>query len=183
MRRVFVALLIHLTITAPAQHCPWDCSGMILLKTNVSAAEFKKQKPVLVDADKNVIADTVYGTGLETYDTCRFMFYKDFKSYRTERTKIHYWYRYDTLYRFAEEYAVVRFNFCRFKMPEGRLYIRVENTMDTARPYSYVEVPPGKRIHLHDYSRMINEKAHQSIRDSIQPFVLDLSRRQWGLPE
>lgn len=166
-----------------AQHCPWDCSGIILVKTDLNADELKKLNPVLVDANKNIVVDTMYGTGLETYDTCQFMLYDDFKAYRTERTKIHYWYRYDTLYSFANEYAVVKFNFCRYERSGARLYVRYNNLEGSGDTYSYIEVPQEKRIHLHDYNRMINEHAHDAIRNSVQSFIQNISRKQWGLPD
>lgn len=166
-----------------AQHCPWDCSGIILVKTDLKIDELKKLNPVLVDANKNIVVDTMYGTGLETHDTCRFMFYDDFKAYRTERTKLHYWYRYDTLYRFASEYALVRVNYCHYQRSGAMLYIRFNNLKDSIQQYEYIEVPQGNRIHLHDYNMMINRKEHDAIRQAVQPFVLNVSRKQWGLPD
>ncbi|HWR33689.1 MAG TPA: hypothetical protein VN451_09190, partial [Chitinophagaceae bacterium] len=156
---------------------------MILMKTDLKADELKKLNPVLVDENKNIMVDTMYGTGLETYDTCRFMFYEDFKAYRTEKTKVHYWYRYDTLYRFAKDYALVKFNFCRYKRSGAMLFVRFNSLKDSVTQYGYIEVPQNNRIHLHDFNMMINRKEHDTIRDSVQPFVLDISRRRWNLPD
>lgn len=183
MKRLFLLLFSFVSISVFGQHCPWDCSGMIIMQTNVSAAELNKINPILVDANKNIVVDTMYGTGLETFDTCRFMFYDDFKAHRTEKTKIHYWYRFDTLYTFAEGYAVVRFNFCRYERSGAMLYVRFNNLKDSGDKYSYIEVSPEKRIHLHDYSRMINEHKHDAIKDSVQSFVLKISRSQWGFSD
>lgn len=183
MKSLLLLLFVSISFFSSGQHCPWDCSGMILMKTDLKADELKKLNPVLVDVNKNIVIDTMYGTGLETYDTCRFMFYDDFRAYRTERTKLHYWYRYDTVYRFASGYALVRVNYCRYQRSEAMLYIRFNNPKDSNQQYEYIEVPPGNRIHLHNYSRMINEQAFNAIRDSVQSFVLNISRSQWGLPD
>ncbi len=183
MKRLFLLLFSFVPISVFAQHCPWDCSGMILMKTNVSAAELKNLNPVLVDANKNIVVDTMYGTGLETYDTCRFMFYDDFKAYRTERTKIHYWYRFDTLYTFAKEYAVVRFNFCRYERSGAMLYVRFNSLKDSGDKYNYIEVSQNNRVHLHDHNMQINRKEHDVIREAVKPVVLNISRKQWELPD
>ncbi|MBM3415968.1 MAG: hypothetical protein FJY20_05885 [Bacteroidetes bacterium] len=37
------------------QHCPWVCSGMILLKTDVTAAEFRQLNPVLADKKNRLL--------------------------------------------------------------------------------------------------------------------------------
>lgn len=183
MRRLFLFLFLFVSVSSFGQHCPWDCSGMILMKTDLKAGELQKLNPVLVDANKNIVVDTMYGTGLETYDTCRFMFYDGFKAYRTERTKVHYWYRYDTLYKFAKEYALVKFNFCRYERSGAMLYIRFNNSDDSGQQYGYIEVPHNNRIHLHDYNMQINRNEHDAIREAVQPAVLNITRKQWGLPD
>jgi len=80
---------------------------------------------VLADGGQNVVVDTIYGTGLATYDTCRFLPYEDFLKYRIEKINLHYWYGYDTVYHFAKGHFIVRYNFCRFNR-DGRsdLFIR-----------------------------------------------------------
>ena len=97
MKKSLLSLFIILWIGANAQHCPWDCTGFLMIKTNASEAEMKKLKPVLVDGRKKPVVDTLYGTGLPTYDLCTFLLYRDFKKYRTERIKLHWVYQYDTL--------------------------------------------------------------------------------------
>lgn len=181
MKRLILFLLPAVSFSSFGQHCPWDCSGMMLMKSDLKAGELQKLNPVLVDAKKNIVVDTMYGTGLETYDSCRFMFYDDFMTYRTERTKVHYWYRYDTLYKFAKEYALIKFNFCRYKRLDTLLYVRFNNLNDSGQVYSYIEVPQEKRIHLHDYNMQINRNQHDAIREAVQPFVLNITRQQFGL--
>src|SRR5262245_44608671 len=84
-----------------AQHCPWDCSGMIIVETPVAKGMIYKLEPVLVDEEKNVIVDTIYGTDKPTYDRCDLLFYDDFTKQRTKKITIHHSYEYDTFYHFA----------------------------------------------------------------------------------
>jgi hypothetical protein len=69
-------LLLFMMITFDeflfAQHCPWDCSGMVMLQTNIPKDTFYKLNPVLADENKNELYDTVYGTGKDTWDECKF---------------------------------------------------------------------------------------------------------------
>jgi len=51
---------------------------MIMLKTPISKATVYQLKPVLVDEDKQVVIDTMYGTDKATYDSCGFLYYDDF---------------------------------------------------------------------------------------------------------
>lgn len=184
MFRFSLFILLLSTQNVYAQHCPWDCSGMILLKTDISTAEFRSLEPVLVDKDKRIIVDTMYGTGLETYDTCRFLYYDDFLQYRTEKIKTHYWYGYDTAYQFAKEHYLVRFNYCRFS-PDGgdKLFVRFNSPSGSVREYLYFEVPAVNRIHLHEHNRMLNDRAYKEILAAIQPQILMPDRKDWGLPD
>lgn len=64
---------------------------MILLETDATSAEMSRLNPVLVDGDRKVVIDTLYGTGLNsTADTCQFLVYEDFLKYRVAKTAIHY---------------------------------------------------------------------------------------------
>lgn len=167
---------------AAAQHCPWDCSGLLMLKTSLTDAEFSQLNPVLVDDNKKPIIDTVYGTGVDSYDTCRFLYYDDFVEYRTKRIKLHYWYNYDTLYRFAKDHYVVRFNYCRHKKEESRdLFIRFNDPV--TREYRYIEIPPGRRIHLHDFNREIRQKLTLAEIPSLQGLIMEAGRKDWNLPD
>jgi len=66
-----------------SQHCPWDCAGMVIVETAVAKGMVYKMDPVLVDEDKKVIVDTMYGTDKPTYDRCDFLSYDDFTKQRT----------------------------------------------------------------------------------------------------
>ncbi|MGQ0738723.1 MAG: hypothetical protein ACT4OJ_06650 [Bacteroidota bacterium] len=184
MKRLYALLLLLLPSITQAQHCPWDCSGMILLKTDVSPAEFAKLNPVLADGDKRVVIDTIYGTGKDTYDSCRFLSYDDFLRYRTEKIKLHYWYGYDTLYHFARGYYVIRYNYCRYKW-DGRsdLFIRFNSLSAGKEESLFIAIPTGRRIHLHEYNMEINRRQTDKILSAIEPLIMEVGRAEWKLPE
>lgn len=183
MRCAFLAILF--VVIAPAatnaQHCPWDCSGLLMLKTDVSREEMKKLDPVLVDVNKKPIVDTLYGSGTDTYDLCRFLYYDDFLQFRISRIKVHHWYMYDTVYHFAKNHYLVRFNYCRYQSdgPTG-LFIRY-NDPAAQVDYKFIEIPSSRRIHLHNYSRQINNKQTDAIVESIGPFILTINRKEFGM--
>ena len=156
-----------------AQHCPWDCSGMILLQTNVKKDRLYKLDPVLVDENKNEISDTMYGTGKDTHDPCSFLFYDDFTAYRIQRIKIHHWYQYDTVYYFAKGLFMVKYNFCNY---EGRkLFLRFTDPYSTGLTFHYIEIPDSLRIHLHNYSNELFAGRAEVTRKKIQPFILKVN--------
>src|SRR6185295_4818129 len=97
-------------------------TGMILMKTAIPKEQLYKLKPVLVDENKDIIIDTIYGTGLDTYDTCKFLYYNDFMKYRGGKVSLHHWYAYDTVYQFASGYYMVKTNYCKYK--SRKLFLR-----------------------------------------------------------
>jgi hypothetical protein len=179
MYRVLILLLLISSVNAKAQHCPWDCSGMILMKTGIAQEQLYKLKPVLTDENKNVIVDTIFGTGLPTYDTCNFLYYDDFMAYRTGKVSLHHWYGHDTVYHFASGFYMVKVNFCKYK--GGKLFLRstAPNRRDTE--YHYLEVKPSCLFHLHNYNQQINEGKADEIRKAILPFVLTVKDTEWDL--
>jgi len=163
-------VLLTLPEFLPAQHCPWDCTGMILLQTNIPAERFYKLELVLTDENKNELYDTVYGTGKDTWDECKFLSYEDFTAYRSQRTAVHHFYEYDTFYHFAQGLYMVKYNFCD---NEGKkLYLRFFDQRSGNNSYRYIEIPESMRIHLHDYSRDLWARNTEEIKKSIQPFIL-----------
>lgn len=182
MRKLSFILLLFLSRQAAAQHCPWDCSGLLMLKTTLTVAEFNQLSPMLVDGDKNPVIDTVYGTGVDSYDTCRFLYYDDFVDYRTKRIKLHYWYNYDTLYRFAKDHYVVRYNYCKYKKAgNSDLFLRYKDTV--TKEYHYIEIPLSRRIHLHDLNREIRDKLTLAEIPSLKGLIMETGRKEWNLPE
>ncbi|HUR66708.1 MAG TPA: hypothetical protein VMZ03_10195 [Chitinophagaceae bacterium] len=180
MRKWGILFFLLLPAVVSAQHCPWDCSGLLMIQTNASPAELKKIDPLVVDGNKEVLVDSIYGTGKETADSCRILFYDDFLAYRTERTKIHHWYGYDTLFYFAKDHFVARFNFCRYD--NKQLFIRF-NDLSVPGGYSYIEIPDDRRIHLHEYNTQIRERRTGELLTVVQPFIMKLSRYDWKLPD
>lgn len=182
MYRIPAIFLFLISLNANSQHCPWDCSGMLLLKTNITATEFSTLNPVLVDKGKQVVVDTIYGTGLDTYDTCRFLFYDDFQQYRTERIKTHYGYGHDTAFHFAKDHYLVRYNYCKFqKDGEGELFIRYNDPSGEPGAYRYLPVSAESGIHLHDHRLQMNRREYSGILEKVQPQILIAKRKDWGL--
>jgi hypothetical protein len=179
MRPAFLILVILLSQLAKAQHCPWDCSGMILMKTTIAKEQLYKLKPVLVDENKNIIIDTIYGTGLDTYDTCNFLYYDDFIKYRAGKISLHHWYGYDTVYHFASGYYMVKTNFCKYK---GRkLFLQFTEPGKPGLKYHYLEIKPASLFHLHDFNREINERKTAEIKKAVLPFIFIVNEKDLGL--
>lgn len=175
-------ILFFSPLLLKAQHCPWDCSGMILLDTRLSGAEFEKLEPVLVDRDKKIVIDTVYGTGVDSFDSCYFLSYADFTSYRTKRIQLHYWYKYDTLYHFAAHFYLVRYNYCRFGK-EGNTDLMIRFRDPDSGTYRYIDIPVGRRIHLHNYNMEIRKGLGFDDIPSLEARVLRVDRKEWNLPD
>ncbi len=179
MRCVFLSMILILTVAAKAQHCPWDCSGLVLLKTEVAKEEIYKMKPVLVDENKNLIVDTTFGTGKPMYDTCSFLYYDDFLTSRTEKVQLHHWYRYDTVFHFAAGYFVARANYC--DSWNKKLYLRFTEPQSNDMKYSYVEIPASSLIHLHQYSREIQDNKMKKILEAVKEVIIEMSCEKWKL--
>lgn len=180
MKILFITLISFLVAAISfCQHCPWDCAGMILLKTNIPKAKFDRLNIVLADSTGYGITDTMYGTGKETYDACELLAYEDFLQLRKEKIKLHHWYRYDTLYRFAEGLYLVKFNYCEYK--SKKLYIKFLDAYNRSAKYHYVEIPDSLRIHLHDYSSKIFEKETAELKQLLQSFILYFDCDRWLL--
>lgn len=181
MRIRFILLSLSFALAASAQHCPWDCSGLILLKTDVSREEMLQLQPVLCDGSRQLVIDSVYGSGATLADTCRFLAYEDFRQYRISRTTISHWYKYDTVYSFAKDLFLVKYSYCRFKEPGTTLYIRYRSRRQGKWQYNYIAVPETRRVHLHNYYRELNARDSAGLRKQLEPFVLQLDRARFGL--
>lgn len=179
MRKTLIVLFVMISAAANGQHCLWDCTGFLMIKTDATKAEMDMMRPVLVDAQKHVVIDTLYGTGKETFDTCRFLYFDDFVKYRKERSKLHSWYNYDTMLKFAEGYYVVHYNFCKYERGNTELSVRYAGPGHGHD--HYIPVPMDKRIHLHDLNNEIRNKEFESILKKVEPQIINVSRAQWGL--
>lgn len=182
MRKGLIIILFMTSHLAGAQHCPWDCSGMILLKTDATSGEMSRLNPVLVDGDRKLVIDTLYGTGLNsTADTCQFLVYEDFLKFRVAKTAIHYWYSYDTVYHFAKDHYLVKYNYCKYNRNNESLYIRINDLNNTPSGYRYIEVTAEKGIHLHNYHRLLNDRKTGELLTALAPMVIFISRVDLGL--
>jgi len=179
MRSAFIIMVLIISQRMHAQHCPWDCSGMIQVQTNISKELVYKMKPVLVGEKKRVITDTMYGTGLDTYDRCDFLFYDDFVKYRKNKIALHHWYQYDTVYHFAKGKYIVKYNFCEYM--GKKLFLRYNDPYSKTIMYHYVEIPANKRIHIHDYSHQLMEGEIAGIEKVVKKFVLVMDCSEWNL--
>ena len=150
---------------------------MIIFKTSLPKGKVYGLEPVLVDERKMVITDTMYGTGLPTYDKCEFLYYKDFRSYRKKKIKLHHWYQYDTLYHFKEGSYIVKFSFCKYR--DAELYLRFIDPYSRATTYHYIKIPVNFRIHLHDYSSQLFERRSDEIKNAVRNSVLVMDCEKW----
>lgn len=152
---------------------------MIILQTDIPKSKVYRMKPVLIDENNRVITDTVYGTGLPTYDRCNFLEGKDFTAYRKKRIAIHRFYQYDTLYHFAEGKYVVKYNFCMYS---GRnLYLRFNDPNSKKLKYIYIDIPASNRIHLHEYNNELREQKTEILKQKLKPFELVMPCAKWEL--
>ncbi len=179
MRWVVLTVLLLAMPAVQAQHCPWDCGGMILLQTELDKQQVYKQQPVLVDENREIITDTVYGTGKDTYDTCSFLYYDDFLAYRTAKINLHYWYGYDTVYHFAAGYYVARINYCKYR--NKKIYLRLADPYSQRPAYRYLEINSTAIIHLHDHNNNIRYRQTATIKEAIREAVLVMSCDKWML--
>jgi len=177
MRAALVFMLLIFSQLTNAQHCPWDCSGMIQIHTNTAKETVYKMNPVLVDANKNIITDTMFGTGLDTYDRCDFLYFDDFVDNRAKKIGVHHWYQYDTVYHFAEGNYLVKYNYCKYQ--GQKLYLRFTDLY--SKKYHYMEIPQSRRIHIHDYSHQLQEGDNAIIRKKIKNFIILMDCIKWSL--
>ncbi len=180
MRVLLVGLILLATLNSQAQHCPWDCSGMIVLNTDIPRATLEKLKPVLVDDQYQVIRDTVWGTGKEdkTNDRCDFLYYDDFLANRVEKTKLHHFYNYDTMYYFAKGSYMVKYNHCKYR--QKKIYLRYNDPDKGETQFHYLEIPDRARIHLHDYNRFLWDKQGVEMKKELATAFLFLQWKELG---
>jgi hypothetical protein len=132
----------------------------------------------LVDEEKKVIVDTMYGADKPTYDRCDLLFYDDFTKQRTKKIAIRHWYEYDTFYHFAAGHYIVKYNYCEY---EGKkLYLRYSDPSSKS-VYHYIEIPADIRVHLHDYNSQLRERKTEEIQNDLKASVFVMSCEEWNL--
>jgi len=152
---------------------------MIMLKTPILKNAASRLNLALVDESKTLVIDTMYGTYKATYDSCLFLKFDDFTKYRTQRIALHPWYQYDTFYHFAAVFYIVKYNYCKFR--DQKLYVRYTEPYSGSQIYHYIEVPDSIRIHLHNYSNQLYDRATSEIRRELKNSILAVSCKNWGL--
>jgi len=162
-----------------AQHCPWDCTGLVQFKIEATKVQIEKMNLVLVDEEKNEVIDTLYGTGKNTYDTCKVLFYDDFILYRTQRIATHHGYSYDTVYYFAKDKYLARYNFCKYE--NKRIYLRFSDRYSRSLRYHFIEIPATNRVHLHQYNEYLQYDRTSELKELLGPFVLNITCDMLGL--
>ncbi|HSU28632.1 MAG TPA: hypothetical protein VLJ68_09645 [Chitinophagaceae bacterium] len=180
MRIGLFLLIMFACLQSRAQHCPWDCSGMIVVKTDIPRATLNKLKPVLVDEEHRVMTDTVWGTGKEdkTNDRCDFLYYDDFLKNRVQKTKLHHFYNYDTMYYFAKGLYMVKYNYCEYG--EKKIYLRYNDPEKGEAQFHYLEIPDKARIHLHDHASELWDHKGKEMRKSVSNAILALDWKELG---
>ena len=179
MKNAICILALLYSSAVFAQHCPWDCAGMIMIQSPVSKDNFYKFSVVLVDSDKKEITDTIFGTGKGTWDDCRFVSYEDFTAMRKKKIRIHSWYAYDTVYAFSAGNFIVKFNYCKYQ--DKKLYIRFVDRYTRGLTFHYIEVPLNRRLHLHNYNNELQQRKTQRLKELTQPLVMKISCEDLGL--
>ncbi len=172
MRSFFALLFACMFLPGLAQHCPWDCSGMILFKTTLPKKAVYAMGPVLVDENKHVITDSFAGAALDSGFESNFLYYNDFLSIRKEQFKTFYGYQYDTVYGFAEGQYLVRFNFCKYQ--DRKLYLRYKDMHTRDLEYHYIEIYASQRIHLHDYNDLLLKQDNGALKKELEHFVMEI---------
>jgi hypothetical protein len=181
MRCLLVSVMIMMVNLAGAQHCPWDCSGLLLFKIEISKKKTNKLFPVLVNEKKEIIVDTIYGTSKSTFDTCKLLFYDDFQAYRIKRVTQNKWYAIDTVYHFAEGYYIIKVNFCKYR--NKKIFLRFTDTGSKKLRYRYVEIANSSLIHLHDYNMEITARKTDLIKEAIAKYLITIDCASLGLKE
>ena len=182
MKKLLLICFILSTAELLAQHCPWDCSGMVLVSSAITPAEYKKLQPVLVDSNKNVLISEYSVTGKMIPDTNFLFSYEDFMADRTIKIATFSWYVYDTIYHFAKGHFLARFNHCRFSRQQAKLFIRfndVSGASAVSGAYHFIPVPLDKRIHLHDHQALFWDKNISAMQEAVKPFVMNIERKEW----
>jgi len=176
--RYLLFIILFWSGSVTAQHCPWDCSGLILLEPGIARDRASKLDLVLVDKDFHVIADTIFGSGTDNHPVSRFYYYDDFLADRIKRTGNQRWYRYDTVYHFAAGTYLARYNFCRYD--NEKLFLRYTDPVSREDIFRYIPVPDSNRVHLHDYHALLNALDTAQMKKETAPFVWHIPCRGWG---
>jgi len=162
------------SISLHAQHCPWDCCGLIMINSDLKPAEMQKLKLVLTDGNKQIVIDTLYGSSEKNADTCYIRWGEEFLAHKTSLVAANHWYAYDTMLHFCKGHYVVRYNYCKYEEPQNQLlFLRYT---DAAGSFHYLPVHYSNRIHLHNYNDQIRTGQTTELNKIMEPFVMDMGK-------
>lgn len=176
MRCIILFALLFFSLLVKAQHCPLDCCGMLLVKTDLSTEQLYALHPVLTGPNKKTIVDSLFSSKKIFTDTCKLLYYPDFLAYRSAKIAANNFYHYDTLCYFAKGYYVIRVNFCTYR--NQPLYIRFTITDGSKPKYQYVAVAAASLIDLHNLFPLIIHKKTELILPKIAPFIITIDSVQ-----
>jgi hypothetical protein len=176
MRIFLIIVFIAATLPGIAQHCPWDCSGMVLVETNLAPKQMEQAHLMVTGENKKPVIDTFSNEGKPFYDTCRLYPYAEFLKKRKEQLKTYRWYQYDTVYHFAENKYLVRFNLCRFY--GKKLFLSFQHPYTRNLQIIYIEIPDNKRISLHAISDKLYKRDYEAISKEIAPMIMRLDCKE-----
>lgn len=170
MRKLLILLTFLLPAATNAQHCPWDCSGLVVVETNIPGATLKQMGFVLVDEHKKIITTSRTGDGKPFMDTSLLESYDEFVNKRKAGLNDYRWYQYDTAYHFAEGKYLLHFNHCDGY--KKKRYLRYQRAGAAGIKFLYIEVPDDKRISLHDFSDELYDRKYKEISEKIKSNIL-----------
>ena len=187
MKLEFLSILIFLSFSIQAQHCPWDCAGMILIKTDAATNNLDQIEVTLVEDStwifhgKGIVIDTIYGTASLMADTCRLKSHSEFMSYRTAKIQLYHGYAYDTVYGFSEGHFLIKFNLCKYR--GKKLYLHFYDRHSRGLTDRYIRIPEANRISLHDVSTEINARQTKEILELIREKIMYIPCTAWTFYE
>lgn len=141
MRFILSFLFIMMTTGLAAQHCPWDCSGLVILDWPENR-KFSDYDVSLVDSQRKVVTNT------NVYETTAsgFLPYEELKEQLTEKISKHSWYEYDTALHFAKGSPVTLYNYCEYQQD---LFVEVKSKKDPGSKH-YFPLNNDQKFHLHN---------------------------------
>jgi hypothetical protein len=140
MRITILITLLFITKLLAAQHCPWDCSGIVILDWPANKS-FPSYTVSLVDKNHEVVSNhNVYES-----PESKFQLYGDLKKELSSKIPQNHWYENDTVFHFAEGSPVTLYNYCDYR---GDLFVEVR--FNTTSQKWYFKLNEDQKFHLHN---------------------------------
>src|SRR5688572_18135654 len=142
MRWVIPFFLFFSIGTASAQHCPWDCSGIVILDWPADK-KFNNYQVRLVDSSYKV----VFNHNVYEKTESQFSIYEELKKQLNLKISKYSWYEYDTVLNFAAGSPVALYNFCDYHGED--LFIEVKSKKGPSNK-NYFKLNEDQKFHLHE---------------------------------